>query len=178
MTYATFNSNILKYQAMASNWSGFNFILSEDLIVGEVYTVSFKNTSNLGIHVNITRTNTGWQSDWDNSYITSQYVSANSSFSYTFTATTSLAGIFFIASTSSNADTEERVITEIQIEKGRIVTSWLPHKEFSNKQIYSTEEQVIGTWLGKPLYRKILPEYTINSSTEFQDVIALTDINK
>lgn len=28
---------------------------------------------------------------------------------------------------------------------------------------YSTDEQVIGTWLGKPLYRKVLPQITKNS---------------
>lgn len=34
------------------------------------------------------------------------------------------------------------------------------------KEIYSTEEQVIGTWLGKPLYRRILTgNYTENEDT-------------
>lgn len=44
-----------------------------------------------------------------------------------------------------------------QLEKGLIVTDYTPHKEFSNKQIYSTNEQVIGKWTdGKPLYRKTI----------------------
>lgn len=42
-----------------------------------------------------------------------------------------------------------------QLEKGSVVTNYVEHKEFSNKQIYSTSEQVVGTWIdGKPLYRK------------------------
>lgn len=45
---------------------------------------------------------------------------------------------------------------KVQIEKGE-ATNYVPHKEFSNKQIYSTSEQVVGTWIdGRPLYRKVL----------------------
>lgn len=43
----------------------------------------------------------------------------------------------------------------LQIEKGE-ATPYKPHKEFSNKQHYSTNEQIIGEYLGKPLYRKTI----------------------
>lgn len=43
------------------------------------------------------------------------------------------------------------------LEKGPVATDYVEHKEFSNKQIYSTEEQIIGKWIDKkPLYRKVL----------------------
>jgi hypothetical protein len=46
---------------------------------------------------------------------------------------------------------------KIQVEKGEVASKFVPHKEFNNKQIYSTNEQVIGTWIdGKPLYRKVV----------------------
>lgn len=46
---------------------------------------------------------------------------------------------------------------DIQLEKGPVATDYVEHKEFSNKQVYSTSEQVIGTWIdGKPLYRKTI----------------------
>lgn len=67
------------------------------------------------------------------------------------------------------------VSNNIQIEKGSTATNYEPfirkiyikndndeyeefyNEEEHNKQVYSTEEQVIGTWIdGKPLYRKVL----------------------
>lgn len=42
-----------------------------------------------------------------------------------------------------------------QLEKGSVVTEYTPHINFSNEQIYSTQEQIIGKWIdGKPIYRK------------------------
>lgn len=50
---------------------------------------------------------------------------------------------------------ETTTMSNFQIEKGSVATDYVEHKEFSNKQIYSTSEQVIGTWIdGKPLYQK------------------------
>lgn len=44
-----------------------------------------------------------------------------------------------------------------QIEEGTTATEFSEAKEFSNKQHYLAEEQVIGTWIdGKPLYRKVI----------------------
>lgn len=55
-------------------------------------------------------------------------------------------------------------LDNVQLEKGSVATDYVEHKEFDNKQIYSTNEQVIGTWMGKPLYRKVLTATT--STTE------------
>lgn len=44
-----------------------------------------------------------------------------------------------------------------QLEKGNVATDYVEHKEFSNKQIYSTNEIKIGTWIdGKSIYRKVV----------------------
>lgn len=51
-----------------------------------------------------------------------------------------------------------------QLELGSVATDYVEHKEFSNKQIYSTEEKVIGTWMGKPLYRKTIGIRTPNTT--------------
>lgn len=55
--------------------------------------------------------------------------------------------------------------SNIQLEKGPAATNYVEHKEFSNKQIYSTSEQVIGTWLGKPLYRKVIDFGSLPNAT-------------
>ena len=46
-------------------------------------------------------------------------------------------------------------LDNVQLEPGPVATDYVEHKEFENNEIYSTEEQVIGTFLGKPLYRKL-----------------------
>lgn len=46
---------------------------------------------------------------------------------------------------------------DFQIEEGNVATSCVEGKEFSNKQRYLLEEQVIGTWVkGEPIYRKVV----------------------
>lgn len=43
----------------------------------------------------------------------------------------------------------------IQLEKGTVATKYVEHKEFNNKQIYSTIEHVVGKWIdGKLVYEK------------------------
>ena len=45
----------------------------------------------------------------------------------------------------------------------------------NNKSVFSTEEQIIGTWFGKPLYRKNLSK-TITSSTN-ADLGSINDVD-
>lgn len=47
-------------------------------------------------------------------------------------------------------------------------------KEVDDKNNYSTEEQVIGTWEGKPLYRRTI-KYTVPNSSSFVSVFELED---
>ena len=46
-------------------------------------------------------------------------------------------------------------ISTVQFEPGKVASNYIESKEFSNQQIYSTTEQLIGSWNGKPLYRKV-----------------------
>lgn len=92
---------------------------------------------------------------------------------YTFTTTDTTKYIMFALRESSNANITTKDITEIQLEQGSKATTYEAYieqkifvrnsngvyEEFAKKseEVYSTEEQRIGTWIdGKPLYRKIV----------------------
>lgn len=78
----------------------------------------------------------------------------------TYTFTTNSTGIVYFGSLyGGHADRLPKFLStiDIQLEEGLFATTVAEHKEFSNKQIYSTEEQMIGTWKdGKTLYRKTI----------------------
>lgn len=106
-----------------------------DLVVGETYTFSFKTTSTVKyIYLN------GSKYTWNNNG------------AHTITQEDLDGYILFYGATDTSC-----TMSDIQIEKGTIATEYTPHKEFNNKQIYSTNEQIIGTWINdKPLYRKVV----------------------
>ena len=62
-----------------------------------------------------------------------------------------------------------------QIEEGNTATRFVESKEFSNKQNYSLEEQVVGTWIdGKTIYRKVINFGTLpNATSKIYDVSGL-----
>lgn len=63
---------------------------------------------------------------------------------------------FYCYNYSLETRTKEEAFNEIQVEPGPVATDYVEHKDFENKETYSTNEQVIGTWIdGKPLYRKV-----------------------
>ena len=58
-------------------------------------------------------------------------------------------------------DNAEEAIKEVATTLEQLTT------DVENKHTYSTEEQVIGTWIdGKPIYRKVIPGLTKNGSIE------------
>ena len=91
---------------------------------------------------------------------------------------------FFNQDGSTTMTTSILTNLEAQLEKGKTKTNYVEHKEYENKDVYSTNEQVIGTWIdGKPLYRKVItnvsikftdgdtPEYTnINLPSNIKEV--------
>lgn len=85
------------------------------------------------------------------------------------TFTVPSTGVYFLR-VDINQNGKTHSFWDFQIEEGNSATEFVEAKEFSNKQHYLTEEQVIGTWLGKPLYRKTL---TMNSA----GTINLEDLN-
>lgn len=63
-----------------------------------------------------------------------------------------------------------------QLELGSTATTYVPHKDFENEEIYSTEEIVIGKWTdGRPLYRKVVEVNTPSTANSFQGVTTLTN---
>lgn len=100
---------------------------------------------------------------------TTLYTYENTSTGYkTFTFTTNECNTIWVSicgiNNASSVNTFKYVIyDEFQLEKGTIATEYAPYKEFGNKQIYSTNEQIVGTWTdGRTLYRKVL----IGATTE------------
>lgn len=63
--------------------------------------------------------------------------------------------IGFINNNSAGRST--MIYSNAQLEKGTIATDYVEYKDFTNNDIYSTNEIKIGTWIdGKPLYRKVI----------------------
>lgn len=116
-----------------------------DLVVGETYTFSFKTTSTVKyIYLN------GSKYTWNNNG------------AHTITQEDLDGYILFYGATDTSC-----TMSDIQIEKGTIATEYTPHKEFNNKQIYSTNEQIIGTWVdGKPLYSITIYKPVLINGTE------------
>lgn len=116
-----------------------------DLVVGETYTFSFKTTSTVKyIYLN------GSKYTWNNNG------------AHTITQEDLDGYILFYGATDTSC-----TMSDIQIEKGTIATKYTPHKEFNNKQIYSTNEQIIGTWVdGKPLYSITIYKPVLINGTE------------
>lgn len=98
----------------------------------------------------------------------------------TLTYTTNASAKYLLLNCWSNNDTStfSLVLDSIQIEKGSTATSYEPYitpsinvdgEEIYNKGIseYSSSEIRVGTWLGKPLYRKVVNCGTLpNSATK------------
>lgn len=84
----------------------------------------------------------------DNNY--DLYISINAN-PKTFTVTET--GYYFIRY-DINKNGVTHSFWDMQIEEGSVATDFVEGKEFSNKQSYRLGEQHIGTWLGKPLYKK------------------------
>ena len=61
--------------------------------------------------------------------------------------------------------------TVVEFEGDTVPSNWTQVEEIKPND-YTTEEQVIGTWMGKPLYRRIL-NYTTPDSAVFVGVIEL-----
>lgn len=51
-----------------------------------------------------------------------------------------------------------------QLETGNAATTYSPYQNLTGEESYSTEETKIGTWLGKPLYRKVISGGTVTAT--------------
>lgn len=127
MDYINTTSNGVKYKAKAEQYAGFNLILSKSLEIGKEYTLSFKNSCNYNVQFTLVRTMDIWQDDYNNGYDRSHIIEANTTYSFSFTATTNIVGIMFMCSTNSNADTNERSIVNIQLDEGSVATEYTPY---------------------------------------------------
>lgn len=119
------------------------------------YYVSVQNKNYSFLNIHYYDTNKNFVTDAYNSY--SQINGA------TGLAIKTPSGVAFARVVLRNADNTTTItaseVSSIKpmIEKGSVGTNYVEHQDFSNKQHYSTTEQVIGTWIdGKPLYRKVI----------------------
>lgn len=94
-----------------------------------------------------------------NNVITSK-VNDDTGASITFTVPTN--NPYFVCnfySTDQTADVNvgyNNILNSIQIEEGTTATTYTPYQNLGGMENYSSEEVVIGTFLGKPLYRKVI----------------------
>ena len=51
------------------------------------------------------------------------------------------------------------------------------YMKIDGKDVYSTDETIIGTYLGKPLYRKVFEDIAVNTGKSWQTTLDLTDLN-
>lgn len=143
-----------------------------NVVVGETYTLSYKNNNGFA---SIRANNYNYGGSWI------EYGrSTTTDGKITFTATTDTVIIGFINGTANSS-----TVQQVQLEKGATATGYDEYCETSisiknsdgifqevdiNKTNYSTGEQLIGTWIdGKPLYRKTFkltsPSQTSSSGT-------------
>lgn len=153
----TYITTINSISVTASGTNGNATTKSYNLLAGD-YTISCQAVADdyIGLAVYI-----------DGSYYTS---STGENIKLTFTLSKDSEVSFkFYASSSSSSTNGTTTYSNVLLEKGKVATNYVPHKEFSNKQIYSTSEQLIGSWNGKPLYRK-----TIETTLELPFVSSVT----
>lgn len=87
----------------------------------------------------------------DNAY--DLYISVNTN-PKTFTVTET--GYYFVRY-DINKNGVTHSFWDMQIEEGDVATNYVEAKEFSNKQVYSLGEIIIGRWVtGQPIYRNVL----------------------
>lgn len=67
----------------------------------------------------------------------------------------------------------EEGFSNLMLETGSIATNYMPYQNLDGKEIYSTSEIKIGTFLGKPLYRKVIQGTTVDGDL----TIDLTSLN-
>lgn len=65
----------------------------------------------------------------------------------------------------------------VQLEEGDTATTYTPYQELDNQEVYSVNETIIGTWDGKPLYRKIVAFASPTGSTSSVSVPSLAIAN-
>mgnify|MGYP003223329511 CR=1 FL=1 len=158
MDYINTTSNGVKYKAKAEQYAGFNLILSKSLEIGKEYTISFKNNSSDNVSFTLTKTQNSWQPDYEAGYDKQHILDSNSSYTFTFTAETNIIGIMFMCSTNSNADTNERIVTDIQLDEGSTATPCVP---------YLNLEEVQKKLLMEPINISFNEEYVYSSDLNY-----------
>lgn len=83
----------------------------------------------------------------------------------TFTINTNAYFSIAIRKSDNSTLTPNNIMSyNFQLEIGSIATNYMPYQNLDGKEVYSTGEAVIGTWInGKPLYRKVFT-YNINTA--------------
>lgn len=119
---------------------------------GKTYTISFDTTNtNLDIYRQ-TPGNIGFTSLTPYSLTCD---GTRKSFTGIASATATYSNITIFSRLSDKSATP-LVISNLQIEEGTTASTYSPYQNLTGEENYSTNEIRIGTWMGKPLYRKTL----------------------
>lgn len=164
--YTINNSNSIKVEGTGVSWNRLEITIS-NLKANTKYTIN-------SIVTNTTQGYAGLLCDYGNNSV--QYVSNKEKFNAKITIVTDENGkvkLQFYTNYSSTTQNSSAIFSEIQLEEGEEATTYEAYiepklllrnsngvyEEFikKNEEVYSTEEQKIGTWIdGKPLYRKTI----------------------
>ena len=159
ITFTPTNTGI-KITGTATDTYAYGTSIKIDLKKGKTYTLYGKNAGNT-LKIELKKTGTSVMSI------------KTSGDKVTFTTSEDIDSITFILEGITKGTTYDYEITNIQIEPGSSAKPYEAYvepqiyvrnsngvyEEFIKKseEVYSTEEQVIGTWIdGKPLYRKVV----------------------
>ena len=164
--YIINNSNSITVEGNGITWNRVEITIS-NLKPNTKYTIN-------SIVTNTTQGYAGLYCDSGNNSV--QHVNNKENFNTKITIITDENGkvkLQFFANYTSTVQNSSVIFSEIQLEEGEKATTYEAYiepklfvrnsngvyEEFTKKseEVYSTEEQVIGTWIdGKPLYRKVV----------------------
>lgn len=181
-SYSTLDTGIRAITGTTGANQWLNFKLPNSLL-GKTCTLSFKATPSstntpmvriyYGSATNMTNTNANFD----------LYGSGNKSITNTFLSSfpSGTDGIYMLiycnrdgSGFSSGAYID---YTNLQLEEGSSITGYTPYQELDNQEIYSLGEIKIGTWLGKPLYRKVVSATTPSSTGTGTNIYNISSLN-
>ena len=178
--YIINNSNSITVEGNGITWNRVEITIS-NLKANTKYTIN-------SIVTNTTQGYAGLLCDYGNNSV--QYVSNKEKFNAKITIVTDENGkvkLQFYTNYSSTTQNSSAIFSKIQLEQGSKATSYEAYiepqifvrnsngvyEEFAKKseEVYSTEEQIIGTWIdGKPLYRKVINAKPTISNSSYQTI--------
>lgn len=135
------------------------------IIEGKTYTLSFVSS------VPITLNDCGFVFFNNDTYVSGQ--------SNTLTVTVPNGANYMVFNISAYPNTiTPSDISNVQLEEGSTATTFYPYQDLDGMEIYSNGETLIGTFLGKPLYRKVVDIGNVTAGVQKTGVTGATNVDR